>query len=131
LLLYPPEFPYERQFQLYLHFFIYRKHFLHFLLNWRNFHNKWKVFSFTCDNCWTVNNSTLAFPTTVPTKIIWLDLLASKACFIVWIYYRNRRSACLLANFAGPIITLVSPKLHEWKCAKNQGSFCQRDLKLF
>jgi len=36
----------------------------------------------------------------------------------------------LLANFAGPIITLVSWKLHEWKCAKNQGSFCQQDFKI-
>jgi hypothetical protein len=27
----------------------------------------------------------------------------------------------LLANFAGPIITLVSPKLQEWKRAKNRG----------
>ena len=126
--LYPPVFPCECQFQLYLQFFIYRKHFLHFLLNWGNFHNKWKVFSFTCDDCWTLNNSTLVFTTRVPTKMIWLGLLASNTCFIDWIYYRNRSSACFIGYFAGPIITLVSQKLHEWKCVKIQGSFCQQDF---
>jgi len=36
----------------------------------------------------------------------------------------------LLANFTQPIITLVSRKLHEWKCSQNQGCFCQWDFKI-
>jgi hypothetical protein len=54
-----------------------------------------------------------------------LPVLALLAEFIL----ATEAAHILLANFTEPIITLVSRKLHEWKCAENQGSFCQQDFK--
>jgi len=58
------------------------------------------------------------FPQTVQTKMVWLGL----ACLLLLVLLTEFILAMvaahvLFANFAGPIITAVSQRLYEWKCA--------------
>jgi len=61
--------------------------------------------------------------------MVWLGLLTSNACLLAEFILATEAAHVLLANFSGPIIIIVSRKLHEWKCALNGWSFCWRDFK--
>jgi hypothetical protein len=50
------------------------------------------------------------------TKILWLGLLASNGFLMGQFILAMEAALVLLANFVTPIKTLVSHKLHEWKC---------------
>jgi len=69
----------------------------------------------------TVEHQTIphfVVPTRVQTRIVWLGLacLIPKLVLLAEFILATEAAHVLLANFAGPIITLVSQKLHEWKC---------------
>jgi hypothetical protein len=49
--------------------------------------------------------------------MVWLGLLTSNACLLAEFILKTEATHILLADFAGPIIIIVSRKLHEWKCA--------------
>jgi len=52
----------------------------------------------------------------VKTKMVWFGLLTSNSCLLAEFILEMEVMHILLANFAGPIIIIVSQKLHEWKC---------------
>jgi len=51
-------------------------------------------------------------------KIVWLGCtcLVPKLVLLAEFILTMEAAHVLLANFAAPIITLVSQKLHKWKC---------------
>jgi hypothetical protein len=53
----------------------------------------------------------------VQTKMVWFGLPTSNSCLLAEFILEMEAMHILLTNFAGPIIIIVSQKLHEWKCA--------------
>jgi len=49
--------------------------------------------------------------------MVWLGLLTSNACLLAEFILTTEGVHVLLANFAGPIIIIVTWKFHEWKFA--------------
>ena len=53
----------------------------------------------------------------VTMRMVWLPLVCLLPALVLWaeFIFATEAAHVLLANFAGPIITLVSRKLYEWK----------------